>query len=116
MGTHVRPPTGGWREEHFRAEPGPMREYGQRFQDLGDGAKEAMAYAATYVDFDPSGCAAIERVAQLMTGVDSGIQDLLRDVYAAVHGSGVEISRSADRYEALDDRAAAALDRAYWQH
>lgn len=116
MAQHVDAPSGGWRDERFRAEPGPMRRYGRKFQDLGDGAEEAMTYAATYVDFDPSGCAAIERLAQGMIGVDSGIQDLLKDIYAAVHGSGVEISRSADRYEALDSRAAAALDRSYWQH
>ncbi len=116
MGEHVRPPSGGWADESFRADPARMRQYGERFKDLGDGATEARSYAARYVDFDPSGCAAIERLAQWTIGVDSGIQDLLADVYSAVHGSGVEIIRSADRYEQLDATAAAELDRTYWQH
>lgn len=102
--------------ERFRAEPAQMRRYGREFRDLGTDASEAMTYASTWVDFDPSGGAVFERFVDVTTGMDTGVRDLMEDIHKAVSGTATAILASADRYEGLDADAAQRLDESYWQH
>ena len=103
-------------DERFRVEPARLREVAARFEELADDASKATTYADTWVDFDPSGGAVIERFVDVTTGMDTGVRDLFADVLAAVAGSGAAIRASADRYEQLDADAAQRLDAGYWGH
>ena len=109
-------PSGERDTERFRAQVEAMRVQGAKWQELGAQGLQAADYASTYVDFDPSGGAAMERFVDVTTGMDTGIRDLMKDVYRAVHGSGAAIIASADRYAELDAAAAARLDRDYWTY
>jgi hypothetical protein len=102
--------------EAFRAQVEALRAQGARWKELGGQGLLAADYASTWVDFDPSGGAAMERFVDVTTGMDTGVRDLMKDVYRAVYGSGVAIIASADRYAELDAAAAARLDRDYWSH
>jgi len=102
--------------EAFRAQVAALRAQGARWKELGGQGLQAADYASTWVDFDPSGGAAMERFVDVTTGMDTGVRDLMKNVYRAVHGSGVAIIASADRYAELDAAAAARLDRDYWSH
>ncbi|WP_392543237.1 type VII secretion target [Oryzobacter telluris] len=102
--------------ERFRAEPAGMRKYGAEFMDLADDAAEAITYADTWVDFDPSGGAVFERFVDVTTGMDTGVRDLMKDIHAAVSGTAAAIMASADRYEGLDAAAAQRLDASYWKN
>lgn len=103
-------------EERFRAEPAGIRKYGQEFEDLGNDAAEAMTYASTWVDFDPSGAAVFERFVDVTTGMDTGVRDLMADIHAAVSGTAAALLASADRYQGLDAAAAQRLDDSYWSN
>lgn len=100
--------------EKFRAEPAGLRKYGKEFEDLGSDAHEAIGYAEQWVDFDPSGGAVFERFVDVTTGMDTGVRDLMDDIYKAVSGTATAILKSADRYEGLDAAAAQRLDESYW--
>ncbi len=102
--------------ERFRAEPAGMRKYAREFRDLGRDASEAVGYASTWVDFDPSGGAVFERFVDVTTGMDTGVRDLMKDIHRAVSGTASAILASADRYETLDAAAAQRLDESYWKH
>jgi len=102
--------------ESFRAQVEQMRAQGAKWQELGEQGLQAADYASSWVDFDPSGGAAMERFVDVTTGMDTGVRDLMNDIYRAVHGSGGAIIASADRYAALDAAAAARLDRDYWTY
>ncbi|WP_377640250.1 hypothetical protein [Oryzobacter terrae] len=102
--------------ERFRAQPAGMRTYGLKFRALGDDAAEAITYAETWVDFDPSGGAVFERFVDVTTGMDTGVRDLMKDIHAAVSGTAAAIMASADRYEDLDAAAAQRLDESYWSN
>jgi hypothetical protein len=93
-----------------------MRKYGAEFMDLADDAAEAITYADTWVDFDPSGGAVFERFVDVTTGMDTGVRDLMKDIHAAVSGTAAAIMASADRYEGLDAAAAQRLDASYWKN
>lgn len=108
--------SGSGPQERFRAEPAGMRKYGHEFTDLGVDASEAVEYATTWVDFNPSGCAVIERFVDVTTGMDTGVRDLMADIHQAVSGTATAILASADRYAKLDADAAQRLDETYWQH
>jgi hypothetical protein len=109
-------PSGERDTERFRAQVEAMRAQGAKWQELGTQGLQAADYASTWVDFDPSGGAAMERFVDVTTGMDTGVRDLMKDIYRAVHGSGAAIIASADRYAELDAAAAARLDRDYWTH
>lgn len=108
--------SGGRESEKFRAQPAGMRKYGTEFLDLADDASEAITYADTWVDFDPSGGAVFERFVDVTTGMDTGVRDLMKDIHAAVSGTAAAIMASADRYEGLDAAAAQRLDESYWSN
>lgn len=103
-------------DEPFRAQPAGMRKYADEFAKLGDDASAAMTYADTWVDFDPSGGAVIERFVDVTTGMDTGVRDLMADIQKAMAGTAAAIHASADRYENLDAEAAQRLDSSYWGH
>lgn len=109
-------PGSGAPDERFRAQPAQMRTYGEKFGGLADDASEAMTYASTWVDFDPSGGAVIERFVDVTTGMDTGVRDLMADIHRAMRGTAEAIRASADRYESLDAEAAQRLDASYWEH
>jgi hypothetical protein len=109
-------PSGERDTERFRAQVEQLRALGAKLEDLGQQGLQAADYASTWVDFDPSGGAAMERFVDITTGMDTGIRDLMKDVHRAVHGSGSAVIASADRYADLDAAAAARLDRDYWKY
>jgi hypothetical protein len=102
--------------EKFRVEPGELRKVGGLLEDLADGSPSPRAYAKTYVDFDPSGGAIMERFVDVTTGMDTGVAAMMKDIVDCVKGSGRELRRAATLYESLDAAAAARLDTSYWQH
>lgn len=106
---------GGYKDEKFRVEPGELRKLGDVIHDLATGTSP-VTYAKTYVDFDPSGGAVMERFVDVTTGMDTGVADMMKDIVACVKGSGLELGRAADLYERLDAAAAARLDKTYWEH
>ncbi len=78
--------SGGRESEKFRAQPAGMRKYGTEFLDLADDASEAITYADTWVDFDPSGGAVFERFVDAHEpGRDTGVRLTL---FKAIHAAG----------------------------
>lgn len=116
MGRYDDVNRGGYGDEAFRAQPQPMREVAAKLEELAASDRTPQAYAAQYVDFDPSGGAVMERFVDLTTGMDTGVAAMMRDIVTCVKESGVELASSADLYESLDAEAAARLDKTYWQH
>ncbi|MGG5259967.1 type VII secretion target [Phycicoccus avicenniae] len=116
MGTRDDDSGGSTPDEAFRADPAGLRAVAHQFAGLGDDAAAAMTYASTWVDFDPTGGAAIERLNDWCTGMDDGVRDLMADIHQAVSGTAAAIFASADRYEDLDAAAAQRLDSNYWKH
>jgi len=102
--------------EKFRVEPDELRNVGGNLRGLADGNPSPETYAKTYVDFDPSGGAIMERFVDVTTGMDTGVAAMMKDIVDCVRGSGLELRRAAGLYESLDAEAAARLDKSYWQH
>lgn len=115
MATHDVPDRGaGWKNEKFEIDPAPVKKIAADWLELTTG-NSPTAYASTYVDFDPSGGAVMERFVDVTTPMDTGVRDLMKDIVACVKATAEEITKSATFYETLDAEAAARIDKRYWE-
>ncbi|MFC7492184.1 MULTISPECIES: type VII secretion target [unclassified Knoellia] len=100
--------------ETFRVQPEALRTFRDELLELAPQAGAASDYAKTWAELDPSGGSLMERVVDVAYNVDTELTTFFTELKTIIAGAGSELGQAANRYERLDDEAAARLDATYW--